>query len=69
MTQAEGQALTISDLRKSYGDKIAVDGLSLSVRQGELYALLGPNGAGKSTTLRMVAGLLSPIPATSPSWG
>src|SRR5690606_10411167 len=39
---------------------VAVDGLSLEVRRGELYALLGPNGAGKTTTLRMVAGLLRP---------
>ena len=39
------------------------------VRAGELYALLGPNGAGKTTTLRMVAGLLSPMPARSRVFG
>ena len=50
-------ALSIRDLRKSFG-RPAVDGLSLHVKSGELYALLGPNGAGKTTTLRMVAGLL-----------
>jgi len=53
-------ALTIKGLRKSFGGKPAVDGLSLGVRAGELYALLGPNGAGKTTTLRMVGGLLKP---------
>ena len=52
-------ALKITSLHKSF-DEPAVDGLSLSVRPGELYALLGPNGAGKTTTLRMVTGLLQP---------
>jgi ABC-2 type transport system ATP-binding protein len=52
-------ALSVVDLRKTYGDKRAVDGISLDVRRGELYALLGPNGAGKTTTLRMIAGLLN----------
>ncbi|MEL6373128.1 MAG: ABC transporter ATP-binding protein [Pseudomonadota bacterium] len=51
-------ALQVSHLKKSF-DKPAVNDLSLTVRQGELYALLGPNGAGKTTTLRMVAGLLA----------
>jgi ABC-2 type transport system ATP-binding protein len=54
-------ALQLKGLRKSFGrgagGKIAVNGLDLDVRAGELYALLGPNGAGKTTTLRMVAGL------------
>jgi ABC-2 type transport system ATP-binding protein len=54
-------ALELKGLRKSFGTgaggKIAVHGLDLDVRAGELYALLGPNGAGKTTTLRMVAGL------------
>jgi ABC-2 type transport system ATP-binding protein len=58
--ETEGFALNICNVRKSYGDKAAVDGLNMSVRRGELYALLRPNGAGKTTTLRMVAGLLSP---------
>jgi ABC-2 type transport system ATP-binding protein len=54
-------ALELKGLRKAFGTgaggKIAVHGLDLEVRAGELYALLGPNGAGKTTTLRMVAGL------------
>jgi len=53
-------ALSIHGLSKTFGPKVAVDNLSLTVRAGELYALLGPNGAGKTTTLRMVAGLLKP---------
>src|ERR1700759_2618133 len=52
-------ALQVQGLTKRF-DRIAVDGLDLTVRPGEFYALLGPNGAGKTTTLRMVAGLLRP---------
>lgn len=48
------------DVRKSYGDRIAVDGLSLIVPQGKTLGLLGPNGAGKTTTLHMLIGLLKP---------
>src|SRR5438128_1453149 len=56
-------ALTIRGLVKHF-DRPAVDGLDLTVRQGEFYTLLGPNGAGKTTTLRMVAGLLRPDAGT-----
>src|SRR5580693_1636726 len=52
-------ALEITNLRKAF-ERPAVDGLDLTVRQGEFYMLLGPNGAGKTTTLRMVSGLLRP---------
>jgi ABC-2 type transport system ATP-binding protein len=52
-------ALDIQGLEKSF-DKPAVNGLSLRVDAGQIYALLGPNGAGKTTTLRMVTGLLQP---------
>lgn len=48
------------DLRKSYGEVRAVDGLSFSVSRGEILGLLGPNGAGKSTTLRMLIGFQYP---------
>ncbi|HZZ93120.1 MAG TPA: ABC transporter ATP-binding protein [Usitatibacter sp.] len=50
-------ALEIRGLLKQFGGKPAVDGLDLTVPQGEFHALLGPNGAGKTTTLRIVAGL------------
>jgi ABC-2 type transport system ATP-binding protein len=53
-------AIEIRDLRKFYGSKAAVDGLSLSVPRGSFFGFLGPNGAGKSTTIRMLTGLIPP---------
>ncbi|WP_213454574.1 ABC transporter ATP-binding protein [Rhizomonospora bruguierae] len=47
-------------LTKRYGEVVAVDGLDLTVRSGEVYGFLGPNGAGKTTTLRMLLGLVRP---------
>lgn len=47
-------------LTKRYGEHAAVDGVSMSVRSGEIYGFLGPNGAGKTTTLRMLVGLIRP---------
>ncbi len=52
--------LRLTDLRKSFGPIVAVDGLSLDIREGEIFGLLGPNGAGKSTTIAMIVGLLRP---------
>lgn len=52
--------LQVTNLRKSYGKHISVDGISFEIEQGRCVALLGPNGAGKTTTLRMLAGLLEP---------
>lgn len=49
-----------SGLTKNYGNQPAVKGLTMSVRQGEVFGFLGPNGAGKSTTIRMLCGLLKP---------
>jgi len=49
-------AIEVRDLRKHYGDKHAVDGLDLTIEQGEVFALLGPNGAGKSTTVEILEG-------------
>jgi ABC-2 type transport system ATP-binding protein len=46
--------LVVKDLRKAYGDKKAVDGISFSVKKGETFGILGPNGAGKTTTLEMM---------------
>lgn len=48
------------NLVKRYGDIAAVDGLSLTINEGEVFGLLGPNGAGKSTTLYMLCGLVAP---------
>jgi lipooligosaccharide transport system ATP-binding protein len=49
-----GPVIVASDLRKTYGDSAAVDGISFEVAPGEAFGLLGPNGAGKSTTMRML---------------
>ena len=50
-------AVRIENLKKTYGDTIAVDGISLNVTQGQIYGLLGPNGAGKTTTMRCLCTL------------
>lgn len=52
--------ITIKDLTKVYDGQSAVDQLSLSIKQGEIFGLLGPNGAGKSTTILMLLGLIEP---------
>lgn len=51
-------ALVLRDIRKSFGDLQALDGISLEVPVGSFYGIVGPNGAGKTTTLSIVAGLL-----------
>jgi ABC-type multidrug transport system ATPase subunit len=51
---------TLKEARKSFGATLALDGLSLDVRRGELLAVLGPNGAGKSTAISLLLGLLRP---------
>jgi len=53
-------AVSIENLVKSFGELVAVNDLTLDVREGEIYALLGPNGAGKTTTIKMLMGLLDP---------
>jgi ABC-2 type transport system ATP-binding protein len=52
--------ISAQNLRKSYGDKAAVDGVSFEVEPGEFFGILGPNGAGKTTTLEMLEGLREP---------
>jgi sodium transport system ATP-binding protein len=58
------EQLVAQDLRKSFGDVVAVQGVSLDVDAGEVVGLLGPNGAGTTTTLRMLAGILTPDSGT-----
>ena len=53
-------AVRVSGLRKTFGDLVAVEGLDLEIRRGEVFGLLGPNGSGKTTTIRMLCGLLEP---------
>ena len=54
------EVLSVTGLRKRYGETLAVDGVSFAVRRGEIVGLLGPNGAGKTTTINMVLGVLAP---------
>ena len=54
----DAPVVEVRDLRKSYGDVIALDGLDLEIGRGEVHGFLGPNGAGKSTTIRILLGLL-----------
>jgi ABC-2 type transport system ATP-binding protein len=53
-------AIQVKNITKYYNDLKAVDGLSLDIRQGEVFGLLGPNGAGKTTSINMICGLLKP---------
>src|SRR6204780_5138290 len=60
-TMASGKAmLVVDDLKKTYGNLVAVNGVSLRAGGGEIIGLLGPNGAGKTTTVSMIAGLVRP---------
>jgi len=52
--------IEVENLHKHFGSKVAVDGVSFTVKKGEVLGFLGPNGAGKSTTMRMVTGFLPP---------
>jgi ABC-2 type transport system ATP-binding protein len=57
--------IEVDRLVKSFGDFVAVDGISLTVAKGEVLGFLGPNGAGKTTTMRMIAGFLTPNGGTA----
>jgi ABC-2 type transport system ATP-binding protein len=56
--------IEIDNLTKRFGEKVAVNGLSLEIGRGEIFAFLGPNGAGKTTTIKTMAGLLRPSEGT-----
>jgi ABC-2 type transport system ATP-binding protein len=56
---AAGSVLACEGLRKTFGDRVAVDDVGFTIAAGETYGLLGPNGAGKTTTISMVCGLLA----------
>ena len=57
--------LEVKNLKKSFGDFVAVKGISFNVRKGEVLGFLGPNGAGKSTTMRMITGFMPPTSGTA----
>lgn len=52
--------IEVRGLRKQFGSFVAVDGIDITVKSGEIFGFIGPNGSGKSTTIRMLLGLLSP---------
>jgi ABC-2 type transport system ATP-binding protein len=56
--------IAVEGLTKRFGDKVAVDHVSLTVERGEIVGFLGPNGSGKTTTIRMICGLLTPDEGT-----
>ncbi|MDI5961814.1 ABC transporter ATP-binding protein [Streptomyces sp. SL13] len=56
--------ISVEDLTKRYGDRTVLDGVSFSVRQGEIFGLLGPNGAGKTTTVECLEGMRTPDAGT-----
>jgi ABC-2 type transport system ATP-binding protein len=58
-------AIETSDLSRRFGDIVAVEGLCLTVRQGEMFGLVGPDGAGKTTTIRLLCGILAPSAGTA----
>ena len=60
VVDARPSVLTVHGLSKRYGATVAVDDISLDVREGSFYGIVGPNGAGKTTTLSMITGLLRP---------
>jgi ABC-2 type transport system ATP-binding protein len=57
-------AIAANGLRKSYGDKVVLDGVDLAVPEGTVFSLLGPNGAGKTTAVKILSTLISPGPAS-----
>ncbi len=55
-----GSAISVDGLHKTYGDLVAVDGISFEVREGEVFGMVGPNGAGKTTTIECLEGMRKP---------
>src|SRR6202051_2066753 len=61
---SEAYAVDVDNVVKSFGTMRALDGITLRVRQGEIYGLLGPNGSGKTTLIRAIVGLVAPDSGT-----
>ncbi|MGD8623541.1 MAG: ABC transporter ATP-binding protein [Anaerolineae bacterium] len=64
-SRVNDHAVQAVDLTKKFGDFVAVDGVTFTVRRGTIFGFLGPNGAGKTTTIRMLLGLLKPTSGTA----
>ncbi|MFI8895615.1 ATP-binding cassette domain-containing protein [Streptomyces paradoxus] len=62
-TTTQASAIAATGLRKSFGDKLVLDGIDLHVPTGTIFSLLGPNGAGKTTAVKILSTLISPDPA------
>ncbi|MDI6743515.1 MAG: ABC transporter ATP-binding protein [Smithella sp.] len=60
MTLSGSDSITVSHLEKKFGDFVAVNKISFTVRKGEIFGFLGSNGSGKSTTIRMLCGIITP---------
>ena len=60
MTHSNSDAISVVNLEKKFGDFIAVNKISFSVKKGEIFGFLGSNGSGKSTTIRMLCGIITP---------
>lgn len=60
LLEDDNSAISVVDLRKEYGDLVAVNNISFSVKKGEIFAFLGPNGAGKTTTVEMIESIRQP---------
>src|SRR5580693_5651494 len=67
--QAIRTAVSVTGLRKAYGEKVVLDDVDLSIGQGEVFALLGPNGAGKTTIVRILSTLISADAGTATVMG
>jgi ABC-2 type transport system ATP-binding protein len=73
MTKSGEFAVVTHGLRKTFGEKVAVDGVDLAVPRGSMFGIVGPNGAGKTTSIKMMVGLLRPdsgsvVIAGNPTW-
>ena len=62
-------AVTLDDVAKTFGDVVAVDGVTLDIADGEFFSMLGPSGSGKTTCLRMIAGFEIPTSGRVPLHG
>lgn len=60
MTHSRSDSIIVNNLEKKFGQFVAVDKITFSVRKGEIFGFLGANGSGKSTTIRMLCGILTP---------